>query len=102
MQATMRVSRDKDVPADTALAAKYLFFEKYGKSSFSIYIFHLYIYIFHLYIYILNKGKWHNQELVELGNTLWVPCSELLNSKRGPSLKVKALQEIIDKFTFWN
>ena len=91
----MRVSRDKDVPADTALAAKYLFFEKYGKSSFSIYI-------FHLYIYILNKGKWHNQELVELGNTLWVPCSELLNSKRGPSLKVKALQEIIDKFTFWN
>ena len=57
MQATMRVSRDKDVPADTALAAKYLFSEKYGKSSFSIYIFHLYIYIFHLYIYILNKGK---------------------------------------------
>ena len=88
MQATMRVSRDNDVPADTALAAKYLFFEKYGKSSFRIYIF--------------NKGKWHNQELVELGNTLWVPCSELLNSKRGPSLKVKALQEIIDKFTFWN
>ena len=35
----MRVSRDKDVPADTALAAKYLFFEKYGKSSFRIYIF---------------------------------------------------------------
>ena len=35
----MSVSTDKDVTANTDFVDKYLCFEKYGKSSFRIYIF---------------------------------------------------------------
>lgn len=35
----MSVSTDKDVTANADFVDKYLFFEKYGKSSFRIYIF---------------------------------------------------------------
>lgn len=37
--ALMSVSTDKDVTANADFVDKYLFFEKYGKSSFRIYIF---------------------------------------------------------------
>ena len=71
----MSVSTDKDVTANTDFVDKYLFLKNMEKTASE-------------FIYSIG-GKWHNQELVELDNTLWVICSEFLNSGWGSSFKGK-------------